>query len=112
MGRLVRESAVGCLGGGSGGDWCALPIGFHRGKARYAALEMPLEGFCALCLQSSGEGKRGGMLWKWLWWGQMRFAYSGGGLEEVGFCPEMQLFQTKFPSGIGLPGPSEAENLK
>ena len=31
---LVRESAVQCLGGGSGGDQRALPIGFHRRKAR------------------------------------------------------------------------------
>lgn len=60
MGRLVRESAVECLGWGSGGDWCALPNGSHRGKARYAALER----FCALCLSDLMEGKRGRMPWK------------------------------------------------
>ena len=75
---MVRESAVGCFGEASGGDERALPIGFLGEKARYGTLEVALEGIGALCLQ----------------W---------GGLEEVGFCHEMQHFQTKFPSGIGLP---------
>ena len=75
-------------------------------------MQRSLEGMSALCLTDLMEGKRGRVLWRGLWRGWVRFAYSEGGLEEVGFCQEMQLLRTKFPSGIWLPGPSEAENIK
>lgn len=84
---LVRESAVGWHAAVSGGCVRALPIGFLGGKARYGTLEVALVGPGVLCLRWGRDGR-------------------------CGICLEMQHFQTKFPSGIGLPGPSEAENRK
>ena len=82
-----RESAVCRPGDASGEVLRAVPIGFLGGKARYGTLEVALVGPGALCLRWGRDG-RGGI------------------------CLEMQHFRTKFPSGIGLPGPSEAENRK
>ena len=75
-------------------------------------MEVALVGMGALCLSDFLEGKRGRMPWRDIWRVYARFACSGGGMEEVEFCPEMQHFQIKFPSGIGLSGLSEAENRK
>ena len=58
-GAAGGESAVECLGGGSGGDGRALPNGSHGGKARSDAVKGHLEGVCALCLRWGRDGRCG-----------------------------------------------------
>ncbi len=100
------------LDGKVGGFACGGVMGRLVGKARLDAVEVDMVGMGALCLSDFLEGKRGKVPWRAVWKGTARFACGGGGMEDVGFCPEMQHFRTKFPSGIGLPGLSEAENRK
>lgn len=59
-------------------------------------MEVTLEGIGALCLQDSAEGKRGMVPWKWLWWDQVRFAYSGGAMEDVEFVLKCSIFKQNF----------------
>ena len=59
----------------------------------------------ALCLSDFLEGKRGWMPWKWLWWGQVRFAFGEGGLEDVDFVQKCSIFKQNFLPESGSQDP-------
>ena len=68
-------------------------------------MQRSLEGMSALYLHGSGEGKRGMVPWKWLWWGQVCFACGGGGLEEVEFVLKCSIFKQNFLPESGSQDP-------
>ena len=68
-------------------------------------MEVALKGMGALCLTDLMEGKRGMVPWKWLWRAQVRFAFGGGGMEDVEFVLKCSIFEQNFLPESGSQDP-------